>query len=94
MGIIVIKLYLSVSLSLSDVSDAIINEAVMCIASQYAVTSGSEDKALILYDQLSTYQAAYNTSQVKEDTTIGLGYSLNISLYRYTLAYLKEMNQF
>lgn len=54
-------------LFLLDVSEVIVNEAVMFIASQYAISSGNEDKALILYDQLSTYQAAYNTSQVIEE---------------------------
>ena len=36
----------------------------MYIASCFAVSPGEEDKALDLYDQLNTYQAAYNTSQV------------------------------
>ena len=47
-----------------DVDNAVVNEGVMFIASQYAVCPGSEDKALVLYDQLDTYNAAYNTSQV------------------------------
>ncbi len=47
-----------------DIDNAVVNEGVMFIASQYAVSPGSEDKALVLYDQLDTYHAAYNTSQV------------------------------
>ncbi len=41
----------------------------MYIASHYALSPGEEDKALVLYDQLGTYQAAYNTSQVNISST-------------------------